>query len=106
VIQEWWRVTRSLITMAVKAAVQSRSEETPLLRDGSREGIADGRSEETLAGNGDEEELLNPDRANQHVGKGRGFLIILSVWALIFLQGKSKSWLGKCDKSYLSSWAN
>ena len=26
-------------------------------------------------------------RANQHVGKIRGFLIILSLWGLIFLQG-------------------
>jgi hypothetical protein len=73
------------------ATVWNRSEETPLLRDGSREGIDDDGSEETLAENGDEEELLNSDRANQHVGKGRGFLIILSVWALIFLQGGSTS---------------
>ena len=28
-------------------------------------------------------------RANQHVGKIRGFLIILSMWGLIFLQGES-----------------
>jgi hypothetical protein len=73
------------------ATVQNRSEETPLLRDGFREGIDNDGSEETLAENGDEEELLNSDRANQHVGKGRGFLIILSVWALIFLQGRSTS---------------
>jgi hypothetical protein len=69
------------------AAVRDTSEETPLLRDDTREGLGDDGSEETLAGRGDEEILLNPDRAKQHVGRGRGFLIILSVWALIFLQG-------------------
>jgi hypothetical protein len=74
--------------VADAAGVRNGSEETPLLRDGSRERIDDDRSEETLAESGDEEELLNPDRANQHVGRGRGFLIILSVWALIFLQGE------------------
>lgn len=73
-----------------KAAVQKQSEETPLLREWSREASGDDGSEETLAENGDEEELLNPDRANQHVGSGRGFLIIVSVWGLIFLQGNIK----------------
>lgn len=70
------------------AAVRNRSEETPLLREDDRQGSDDGGSEETLAETGDEEELRDPDRANQHVGRRRGLLIILSVWALIFLQGR------------------
>jgi len=76
------------LNMAVtnEATVRDASEETPLLREDIRAGSGDDGSEETLAGRGDEE-LLDPDRANQHVGRGRGFLIILSVWALIFLQG-------------------
>ena len=70
-----------------ETAVRNASEETPLLREDNRGGLGDDGSEETLAETGDEEELLDPDRANQHVGRGRGLLIILSVWALIFLQG-------------------
>ena len=79
-------------------AVQTFSEETPLLREDERQGLDDDGSEETLADTGDEEELRDPDRANQHVGRRRGLLIILSVWALIFLQG----WflMSECTKRY------
>lgn len=66
--------------------VRNGSEDTPLLRDEPNGCLTDDRSEETL-GRGDEEELLDADRANQQVGRGRGLLIILSVWGLIFLQG-------------------
>lgn len=58
-------------------------EETPLLRDGR--GSGDSGSEETLLGV--REEIVDPNKANQQVGKGRGLLIILSLWGLIFLQG-------------------
>jgi hypothetical protein len=66
-------------------------EETPLLR-GQRREISDDRSEETLTDGerrGDEESVdADDDKANQQVGRGRGLLIILSLWGLIFLQGK------------------
>lgn len=57
------KVGMTLRAMAVThtARARDRSEETPLLRD------EDGRSEETLAerGDGEEEEELDADRANQ-----------------------------------------
>ena len=66
------------------------AEEAPLLRDQRRESSDDG-SEETLTdriGRGDEESVdEDDDKANQQVGRGRGLLIILSLWGLIFLQG-------------------
>ena len=69
-------------------------EETPLLREQRREGSENG-SEETLTnarGSGDEEIAgEDEDKANQLVGRGRGFLIILSLWGLIFLQGNVRS---------------
>ncbi|TVY89961.1 hypothetical protein LAWI1_G004061 [Lachnellula willkommii] len=74
-------------------AVRNPSEETPLLREDDRQGLDDDGSEETLAETGDEEELRDPDRANQHVGRRRGLLIILSAWALIFLQVSEKETL-------------
>lgn len=62
-------------------------EESPLL--GEQINIkADDASSKTLTGSGADEELLDPNRANQQVGKGRGFLIVLSLWGLIFLQGE------------------
>lgn len=63
-------------------------EQTPLL--GEQRGLKpDDESSETITGSqGDEEELLDPDRANQQVGRGRGILIVLSLWGLIFLQGE------------------
>ncbi|TVY47930.1 Efflux pump [Lachnellula occidentalis] len=73
------------------AAAPNPSEETPLLREDDRQGLDDGGSEQTLAETGDEEELRDPDRANQHVGRRRGLLICLSVWALIFLQASNMS---------------
>lgn len=66
-------------------------EESPLLGE-QRNIKVDDASSETLTGSGaDEEELLDPDRANQQVGKGRGFLIVLSLWGLIFLQAANMS---------------
>ena len=66
-------------------------EETPLLRE-QRSVNGDGGSEETLTDPrraSDEERMdEDDDKANQQVGSGRGLLIILSLWGLIFLQGK------------------
>ncbi len=63
-------------------------EETPLLREQGNIKGDDASSKTLTASQGvDEEELLDPDRANQQVGRGRGILIILSLWGLIFLQG-------------------
>jgi hypothetical protein len=71
--------------MVTREATPAAGEESPLLRD-------DDRSSDTLRGSqqGDEE-VADPDKANQHVGTGRGILICLSVWALIFLQGMRKT---------------
>ena len=64
-------------------------EESPLLGE-QRNIKVDDASSETLTGSqsADEEDLLDPDRANQQVGQGRGFFIVLSLWGLIFLQGE------------------
>ncbi|TAQ87369.1 hypothetical protein B7494_g4305 [Chlorociboria aeruginascens] len=72
-------------------------ERSPLLA--SREsGDGHEASEETLNGDGDlnreEDQGLvgeDADKANQHVGKRRGVLIILTVWGLIFLQAANMS---------------
>jgi hypothetical protein len=70
--------------------VMTAGEDTPLLRE-QQSADGDDRSEETLTDprrTGDEESVEgNGDKANQQVGRGRGLLIILSVWGLIFLQG-------------------
>ena len=69
--------------MVTREATPAAGEESPLLRD-------DDRSSGTLRDSQqDDEELADPDKANQHVGTGRGLLICLSVWGLIFLQGMS-----------------
>lgn len=59
-------------------------EQTPLLReerragdDGTREGLMGVRREV----------VTDSNNKNRQVGKRRGFLISLSLWALIFLQG-------------------
>jgi hypothetical protein len=67
--------------MVIREATPAAGEESSLLRD-------DDGSSGTLRGSqqGDEE-LADPDKANQYVGTGRGVLICLSVWGLIFLQG-------------------
>ena len=66
-------------------------EETPLLREQGTPD-ADTGSEATLTDPRrvtDEERVDDDDdKANQQVGRGRGLLIILSLWGLIFLQGK------------------
>ncbi|KAE8448092.1 hypothetical protein EG329_009857 [Mollisiaceae sp. DMI_Dod_QoI] len=67
-------------------------EETPLLREQGNIKGDDASSKTLTARQGvDEEELLDPDRANQQVGRGRGILIILSLWGLIFLQAANMS---------------
>ena len=66
-------------------------EETPLLRE-NRGGHIAGIPETSARSNGedgDEENSIDLDKANQHVGKTRGAFIILSLWGLIFLQGRS-----------------
>ena len=73
--------------MAAGNGAARPGEESPLL--GNRR---DDASEETLmnesgGGMGDDEEVLNGDKANQSVGRMRGVFIILSVFGLIFLQG-------------------
>jgi len=68
----------------------AQDEETPLLREqarnvhGSPETLAESRRGE------DGEGFEDDDKANQRVGRWRGFLIILSMWGLIFLQGKDE----------------
>jgi hypothetical protein len=72
-------------------------ERAPLLRDAVRivRGDVDNGSEETLMDErerdvGDAEEGEDDHhKANQQVRRGRGFLIMLSLWGLIFLQGQS-----------------
>jgi len=71
---------------------RSRNEEvTPLLREqrGRHDAAIIESSTRANGGDRDEEHLLDVDRANQHVGKTRGALIMLSLLGLIFLQGKS-----------------
>ncbi len=68
-------------------------EQTPLLRE-QRQGDGDDRSSETLTDGtrgGEEEEREDLDKANQQVGKARAVLIIISIWGLIFFQGKYHS---------------
>ena len=80
--------------MAVDNGIAVPEENTPFLGDQRRQD-SDGSSEETLADSqrtGDEESAEGvDDKANQHVGRGRGLLIILSLWGLIFLQGKLRN---------------
>ena len=68
------------------------NERTPLLNERSAPRAQDDESDATLL---DSEEIgsqsnetEDDDSANQSVGKGRGILIILSLWGLIFLQGR------------------
>jgi hypothetical protein len=73
----------------------AQNEETPLLGEGRPRSVGSRSidiSSDTLtdsSGRGDEEELENDDKANQHVTRWRGSLIILSLWGLIFLQGET-----------------
>jgi len=64
-------------------------EETPLLRDVDRGIKRDDESLEALTdeSRGDEDDVVDANKANQQVRRGRGILIILSLWGLIFLQG-------------------
>jgi hypothetical protein len=76
---------------APRAAERGAGEQTPLLREERRDVDQDDGSEETLmdpevSGSESGDEVVN-DTANQQVGRGRGLLIILSLWGLIFLQG-------------------
>jgi hypothetical protein len=78
--------------MAVRnggAAASKASEETPLLRgDGGvvdRDDASSGTLTDSRERGGEEVEDLN--KANQQVGRGRGLLVILSLYGLIFLQG-------------------
>jgi hypothetical protein len=70
-----------------------QTEATPLLIDESRfdgqYNSDDGRSETlTDSRRSDEEEAEeDDDKANQHVARGRGLLIMLSLCGLMFLQG-------------------
>ena len=58
-------------------------EESPLLAEQRNSG-----SSATSVESSRDEETLDEGKANQHVEAGRGFLIALSLWALIFLQGE------------------
>jgi len=79
--------------MAVRnggAAASKASEETRLLRGDGGVVDRDDASSGTLTVSrerGGEEEVEDLDEANQQVGRGRGLLIILSLYGLIFLQG-------------------
>lgn len=70
---------------------QRAGDESPLMRaqevglaedDGSSGTLTDSQRRSDL------DELEDLDKANQQVGRGRGLLIILSLWGLIFLQGE------------------
>ena len=67
------------------------NEATPLLSDEPRSIDQDDGSSDTLTDSrrGDEEEVEDEDKANQHVGRVRGLFIMLSLCGLMFLQGKS-----------------
>jgi hypothetical protein len=76
------------------AAAPQALEEAPLLRERRRSDTdADDGSLEALTnprGRSHEEEGVEEDmdKANQHIGRVRTLLVILSLWGLIFLQGK------------------
>lgn len=76
-------------TMAVQNGGVRAGEETPLLRGEERSGVRDDGSSGTLTEEQRSigEDVVDPNKANQHVGKVRGLLIILSLFGLIFLQG-------------------
>lgn len=61
----------------------SIGENTPLLAPGTS--ASENGSERTLAG---ADEDHDDAKANQSVGRTRGIFIALSLWGLIFLQGK------------------
>jgi hypothetical protein len=65
------------------------NEQTPLLVNGPRSIERDDGSSDTLTDSRrrDEEEAHDADKANQHVGRLRGLLIMLSLCGLMFLQG-------------------
>lgn len=72
----------------------AHNEETPLI--GGRAQSVESRSIDGSSdtwtesrARSDEEELGNEDKAKQQVTKLRGLLIALSLWGLIFLQGKA-----------------
>jgi len=67
------------------------AEDTPLLREQREYDGADipEPSTRSQSRDGDQESLIDSDKANQHVGKTRGAFIMLSLWGLIFLQGMS-----------------
>ncbi|KAG4411131.1 hypothetical protein IFR04_015730 [Cadophora malorum] len=74
--------------------IGSVGEETPLLREQARSLAGDDSSSETLTDaerRGDEEDVVEADKANQQVGRVRGSLIIFSLWGLIFLQASNMS---------------
>jgi hypothetical protein len=60
-------------------AIPRPGESSPLL------GQQQTRAASGINGSGEE---ADSGKANQHVGKMRGFLIVISLWGLIFLQGK------------------
>jgi hypothetical protein len=70
-------------------AAPPRTEATPLLIDEPRNIDRDDGSSGTLTDSrrSDEEDVVDDDKANQHVGWGRGLLIMLSLCGLMFLQG-------------------
>ena len=67
------------------------NEQTPLLIDPPRSIERDDGSSATLTDSRrrDEEDGEDEDKANQHVGRARGSLIMLSLCGLMFLQGVS-----------------
>jgi hypothetical protein len=90
------------------AAAPRAGEETPLLAERTTAGSdAGASSSETLLSDprGDEEQQVDRNQANQQVGRTRGLLIILSLWGLIFLQGKSlRSLVLFCFASFFYFW--
>jgi hypothetical protein len=77
--------------MAVQNGISSPrpTEATPLLIGEPRSVDQDDGSSDTLTDSRrrDEEEVQDEDKANQHVGRVRGFFIMLSLCGLMFLQG-------------------
>jgi hypothetical protein len=75
----WIAAKQKIMTTINEVAMPRPGESSPLL------GQQQTRAASVIDGSGEE---ADSGKANQQVGKMRGFLIIMSLWGLIFLQGK------------------
>jgi hypothetical protein len=70
-----------------ESVIHEPRETSPLLRGGAQhgEGCDENQDASVIRQSAEQED----DSANQHVRGGRGALIAIGLWGLIFLQGKS-----------------